>query len=221
MVHADELASVEYASTIRFANRPWQIKTSRKPIGPGPNRFSAANVRVDENGSLHLSINQRPDGWSCAEVVGLGDFGYGTYRWSLKSTVLNFAAPTVLGLFTWSDEQTQANRELDIEFSRWGNAESPVIGSFAVQRPTPLEPAVERFSPGPSRSTHELHWSPQRVQFRSRFGIAQQDWSYTGTDVSRPGGDVAPRMNLWLYRGISPTKPHSVTIEDFDYRPGK
>ncbi|KAB1642714.1 LamG domain-containing protein [Gulosibacter chungangensis] len=221
MSHEDRFVSDEGASTIRFADRFWRVKASTVPVGPGPNLFSAANVRVDSAGRLQLSIARSTSGWSCSEVIGVGEFGYGTYYWSLKSTVLDYEAATVLGLFTWSDEDAQANRELDIEFSRWGKAWDPVTGSFAVQRPSPSRPAIERFTPGMGRSEHLLTWSPQRVQFRSSFGSTQAEWSYAGDDVATPGGGVAPRTNLWLFRGAKPTRAHTIVVDGFEYRPSR
>jgi hypothetical protein len=36
-----------YPDKISWSSLTWDIKTSRSAVGPGPNRFSAANVFVD------------------------------------------------------------------------------------------------------------------------------------------------------------------------------
>ena len=203
--------------TVRFAGRDWQVKVSTDAVGPGPNVFSAQNVAVDSRGRLQLRIARSFRGWTCAEVVGLGHFGYGTYRWSVSSDVTGFAPPAVLGLFTWSDESAQAHRELDIEFSRWGSVRDPVRGSYALHRMRPPSPKEFRFAPAPGPAEHTLERDARRVRFRSDFGGLLHGWEHVGSDVPSPGGGVAPRMNLWLFRGNAPAAQHSVTIADFAY----
>lgn len=221
MEHVDVVWPDGDESVVRFADRDWRVKASAEPVGPGPNRFSAGNVSVDRAGRLSLSIAPTTTGWSCAEVIGVGHFGYGTYTWTLTSDVESFEPPTVLGLFTWSDDPAQANRELDIEFSRWGSRTSPVRGGFTVQRSHPHPPVTETFTPGRGRSEHTLAWSAGRARFRSTFGPVLREWTYSGPDVPTPGGAVAPRMNLWLFRGASLTRPVTIVVDSFTYLPAQ
>ena len=202
--------------TIRFAGRTWTVKTSPSPVGPGPNRYSADRVTVTPAGRLRVAIGATPSGWSCAEVIAHGGFGYGTYRWTVSSTLDTLDANAVLGLFLWSDDPAQANRELDIEFSRWGESAPPVSGSFTVANLAP--PNTFRFPSGAGRSEHTLTWTPGRVAFRSRSG-GVHTWGVDSPDVPVPGGGVAPRINLWLFRGRAPSGPQAVTVEDFSYDP--
>lgn len=203
--------------SIRFAGRTWTVKTSTVPVGPGPNLYRAERVRVDTAGRLQLSIDVAPSGWSCAEVVALGEFGYGRYRWTVGSDLTGLDLHAVIGLFTWSDRPAQANRELDIEFSRWGDSAPPVAGGFTVQNAAP--PRGFRFTAATGRSAHTLVWTCGKVAFHSEFGAVAHEWSHAGSDVPTPGGGVAPRINLWLFRGQAPSGRQSVTIEDFTYRP--
>ncbi|MGV8910289.1 MAG: hypothetical protein ACOH1Y_15005 [Propionicimonas sp.] len=203
--------------TIRFAGSTWLVKTSSDPVGPGPNIYSADRVRVDPAGRLQLGIAASPSGWSCAEVVARGEFGFGRYRWSVDSDVAGLDPHAVLGMFTWSDEPTHANRELDIEFSRWGEPARRVAGLFTVQNKA--APNSFPFPATAGRSTHTLVWTPEMVEFRSEFGAVVHEWSLGGPDVPTPGGGVAPRINLWLFRGHAPSRPQWVTIDDFTYRP--
>src|SRR4051812_19512341 len=112
------------ATVLAFSGYSWVVKASSGKVGPGPNYFSSSanNVWVDNLGRLHLRITKQGSRWFCAEVVSQASFGYGTYRWYLDSPVDNLDPNVVLGLFTWSDLPDYANREIDIEFSRWGAA---------------------------------------------------------------------------------------------------
>lgn len=193
------------------------VKTSSVRVGPGPNLYSADRVRVDPAGRLQLGIDASPSGWSCAEVVAQGEFGFGRYQWRVESGVAGLDPHAVLGMFTWSDEPIHANRELDIEFSGWGESAPPVAGIFTVQNAA--APNSFRFPAATGRSTHTLVWTAGKVEFRSEFGAVVHEWSHAGPDVPTPGGGVAPRINLWLFRGHAPSRPQLVTIEDFTYRP--
>lgn len=193
--------------TIRFAGRTWTVKTSSTPVGPGPNRFSAANVSVVA-GRLHLTVERSLIGWTSAEVIAQGEFGYGRYQWTVVTDVTRLDPRTVLGMFTWSDEPDQAHRELDIEFSRWARPGKAKIGSFTVQT---LAGAISRsFGAVAGRGEHNLVWAEGKVSFRSRFGSVVREWTHEGADVPSPGGSVAPRINLWLFRGQAPAGPQSV-----------
>ena len=217
-MHGGDVGDAEGAlPLIWFAGRRWTVKTSQVPVGPGPNLFSAERVSVDSAGQLHLTIEHVPSGWSCAEVVAQGEFGYGSYRWRVASELNAQHAPAVLGLFLWSDEPAQAHRELDIEFSRWGEPARPVVGSFTVPNAPPSD--SYRFPAGAGESEHTLTWSQGRVAFRSRFGTVRSEWVLEGAGVPSPGGGVGPRINLWLFRGQAPGGPLAVTIGDFSYDP--
>lgn len=206
------------AAPVRFAGRTWGVKESATPVGPGPNLFSAANVEVDGRG-LHLRIARTGAGWTCAEVVAQGSFGYGTYAWTVASDVMRLDPHAVLGMFTWSDEVDHANREIDIEFGRLGGPSLSSTGRFTVQAPEPLSSPAFALPSAP-RSRHTLTWLPGRVTAASATpGSAPVSWSVTDAVVPRPGGGVAPRINLWLFRGVAPASPQHITVESFAYTP--
>src|ERR1017187_5604796 len=114
---------------INFSGYDWSMKTSpgADQLGPGPNYFSDStnNVWTDAQGWLHLRITNRSNQWQCAEIVSARTFGYGSYRFQLASPADNIDTNAVLGLFTWSDDPAYADREIDIECSRWSNAADP------------------------------------------------------------------------------------------------
>ncbi len=205
-------------SSVIFADYTWTVKASGSKVGPGPNLFSAANVTVDRHG-LHLRIVRTRARWTCAEVIAQGRFGYGTYRWTVASDVTRLDPNAVLGMFTWSDRPDFAHREIDIEFAKWGIAHATQTGLFTVHgAATPSSPAFALAES--QRSIHTLTWSPGEVCASSTTpGEAPFTWSHGGAGVPEPGGDVAPRVNLWLFRGSSPARPLHMTIESFSYVP--
>ena len=130
------------------------------------------------------------------------------------------APEAVLGLFTWSDDPSYANREIDVEFSKWGVAKTRKTGWYAIQTgtfPTPLSRnfALRRAT----TSTHTFTWTPGIVKFTSSAAGRTIRWSSSGPDVPVPG-DETPRVNLWLYQGTAPgAGSTSVIIRDFQFAP--
>ena len=198
--------------TVQFAGYTWQVKSSADVVGPGPNRFSdsAANVWVDSLGRLHLKLTRSKGRWHCAEVVNTQSLGRGRYTFELDSRVDALDPNAVLGLFTWSDDPAYANREMDIEFSRWGNAADPTNGQYVVQPydgSGNLERITQRAEPS---STLSFDWQPDAVTFAAS-SAAPSAWTYSGADVPPPGSEHV-RMNLWLYRGTPPANGKSVEV---------
>lgn len=111
-------------NVVRFSGKVWDVKTSAGTVGPGPNYFSgrAEDLFIDGKGYLHLRIAEHDGRWYSTELVGRDTCGYGTYRWVIEGDLQNIANNTVVGLFSWNDSSflTQANSEVDIEFSKWG-----------------------------------------------------------------------------------------------------
>lgn len=203
-------------TTVDFSGLTWRVKESTAKVGPGPNVFSAANVTVDEHG-LHLRIARSGPGWTCAEVIAQGSFGYGHYSWTVRSDVTRLDPRAVLGLFTWSDQPDHSHREIDIEVARWGGRHPAGSGVFTVQSEGPGNSS--QFSlRGSEGSLHTLTWTREEVRFSSSSVGASTTWSYRGRDVPGPGGGVTPRINLWLFRGAAPLSAQSVTIGSFGYR---
>jgi len=221
-----------YDRTLRFSGYDWLVKTSTEPVGPGPNRFSDStrSVWVDRAGRLHLKIRRESDTWMSAEVVSTESFGHGTYRFALDRPVHRLPPLAVLGLFTWNgDDPAFFHREIDIEFSRWGNAYASTNAQYVVQ---PYDDAgnVRRFvePPGAGRSTHTLLWLPGSVSFQSLRGphatppdpgAVIQEWT-TSQGVPPAGGEHA-RINLWLFRGLPTTNRASaqVVLSRFEFVP--
>lgn len=218
--------------TIFFSGYEWQVKSSKAPVGPGPNLFSDSpeNVWIDGHNNLHLKITHRDEQWSCAEVVLSKSLGYGKYIFKLASNIGQINENAILGIFTWdNDACTEHYREIDFEFSRWGNANDPNNAQYVIQ---PWD------HPGNTKrwhlpiacisSTHVLDWNDKKIDFRSIRGhdIAKQtdsliySWSYKGANIPAPGSESI-RMNLWLRNGKAPSdgKEVDVLISKFEYLP--
>jgi len=219
--------------TLSFSGYEWKVKSSRRPVGPGPNYFSNShdNVWVDTQGRLHLRITHHKNRWYCAEVISRQSFGYGTYRFYLDTRVDNLDPNIVLGLFTWSDDPEFDHREIDIECTKWGNADNNTNAQFVVQ-PYDIPEHRLRFSvpPGTNTSTHSFTWEEDSVFFQSVQGHdvtppdpsnVIEEWECTGI-IPEAGGENA-RINLWLVGGSAPTDSAEaeVIIKKFEFVPLK
>jgi hypothetical protein len=209
------------ARWIDFSGYEWLVKNSTTAVGPGPNHFSDGtnNVWLDAQGRLHLRITNRNSQWQCAEILSRRTFGYGYYRFYLDSPVDNLDRRVVLGLFTYSEDPSFAHREIDFEFSRWGNGADTNNAQFVVQ-PFDLSGHLRRYRVPPPliNSTHILKWETNRVIFQSLAGHAAlpdstnvlSQWTYT---LAVPqSGDEQVHLNLWLYQSTPPADGNEVEI---------
>jgi hypothetical protein len=207
---------------VSFSGYDWWVKSSTEPVGPGPNYFSDStnNVWLDGLGQLHLRITNRSNQWQCAELVSARTFGYGSYRFQLASPADNINPSAVLGLFTWSDDGAYANREIDIECSRWANAADPSNAQFVVQ-PYDINGHLTRFTvpAGQTNATLFFTWETNRVTFQSQRGAFSPNPSpanvvsnWTSTLTVPPTGDENVRLNLWLFQGAAPTDGQEVEV---------
>ncbi len=184
---------------------------------------------MDGDGLLHLKITFRDGRWHCAEVITTGIVGYGTYTFRLTSRVDRLDTNVVLGLFTWDTAAPEYNnREIDIEFSRWGD-ESNENAQYVVQ-PWTTAANMHRFGVEleGDYSTHRFDWSMDSIQFQSYQGHDSppdpgseiESWLYTGADIP-PEGKANARINLWLFGGSPPSdlQEAEVIIESFEFVP--
>jgi hypothetical protein len=216
--------------TIQFSGYTWKVKASETPTGPDSNYFSdrPEDVWVDTQGRLHLRIVKRDDRWYCSEVVNADTLGHGTYTFTLASRVDQLDKNIVMGLFTWDDTAPEYNyREIDIEFSRWGDA-GAANAQYVVQ-PWSNSGNRQRFDMALSSdySTHSFQWSNSAILFSSyqghtpSLGDAIETWSYTGSDIP-PAGTENARINLWLMGATPPSDGQNVEVivESFAFTPG-
>lgn len=206
------------ARFLEFAGRTWLVKESESRVGPGPNYFSgsASDIWTDSDG-LHLTISQQSGKWYCTECILQENLGYGTYVIQTRSRLDRIDPNMVAGLFTWDGGAPQYHyRELDFEFSRWGNPLDPTNAQFVVQ-PYATPGNLVRYAVELSSASQELtlimNWTTGRVEFSTYHGhhfpgtAPPEDliyhWTNNGPDVP-PAGQENFRFNFWLIEGNPP-----------------
>jgi hypothetical protein len=199
--------SVSAQTTVLFSGITWYVRSGEG--GPGPNFWSDSpdNVWVDTEGQLHLKIRKEGNTWYCSEVYAQKSFGYGEYRFYINSNVENLDPLTVVGLFTYETD----TREIDIEFSRWGNPAN-TDGWYTVQPVIPGNQLSFALNLTGSQSTHKFTWSSNSILFQSYRGYSAtlpsadsliNEWNYTGNNIP-PVGNERVHINFWLMGGNTP-----------------
>jgi hypothetical protein len=207
---------------ISFSGYDWEVRQTPSDRG-GSNDYDPSNVRVDEEGFLHLGLVRRAGHWTSAEVMLTRALGYGTYLFVLRDTSRLEAADAV-GLLTWDDQGAEWNhRELDIEISRWGDPESK-NAQYVVQ-PYYVAENVARFNAPAGVLTHSFRWEPGRASFRTVRGrgprgqplVAHREFT---SGVPIPGNERV-HMNLYYFRySVAPPENDAeVVVEKFEYLP--
>ncbi len=211
-----EITGSNSTKEIVFSGITWKVRSGTG--NPGGNNWSdsSESVWVDDNGTLHLKIRQIDGKWYCSEIYSDETVGYGEYRFYVASNVENLDQNVVVGLFTYLNDKN----EIDIEFSKWGNAAEDKMGNYATQ---PARTAGNSLSfelgLNGSYSTHRFIWKPDGIDFKSWHGheftstenMLIENWKYTGADIPVPGGENLI-INLWLFKGNPPDDGREVEI---------
>jgi hypothetical protein len=215
--------------TIQFSGYDWIVKAPAGKQGPHSNYWSGRNVWVDAHGRLHLKLkyNESNDRWEAAELRTTVKLGYGTYQWKLEGPVNNLDKNVVLGLFNYSGNSRFD--EMDIEFSRWGHDNAPILnytiwpatGDTGVNNVT----WARDFEMNGSYSTHRFTRTNSSLTFKSLYGFqdgnknlfASKTWK-NPTSISTL--EMPVFMNLWLF-DAPPTdgKDVEIIIHEFKYTP--
>jgi hypothetical protein len=199
--------------SIDFAGRRWIVKqTGELPHGPGPNLWSDGpeSVWVDGGGRLHLRIVQRDGAWFAAEVLSEELVDYGRYRFEVRSAVDRLDPNVVFAGFVYAE----TGAEIDVEWSRWGDAGNPYAGQFVVQ-PAQVVPIGASLPEG--ATTQGFTWGEERVEFELRAGElggppgAPLAAAVVEEGVPAPGG-TRLRFNLWLVGGAPPSDGQEVEV---------
>ncbi len=206
---------------LRFSGFDWDVRYEPSGRGGGMNDYDPDNVRVDDRGRLHLRITKGPSGWRCSEVRLKDSLGYGTYSFTVAD-VRHLDPAAVLGIYTYDPDAPRQNyREMNIEFSRWGDALNK-SAQFAVQ-PYYIPVNVVRFDVPGGQLKHSLHWTPARADFETSHtavgSSAVTKYSFT-SGVPTPG-EESVFIALYPYglTRIPLTKETEVVIERFEYIP--
>jgi hypothetical protein len=220
-----------FGDTVLFSGYEWDVKTSISPVGPGPNYFSddEDDIFVDASGYLHMLISERNGIWYSTEIVSKDTMGYGTYKFTIQGDFVNMPENIVVGLFTWDDNTfyEQANSEIDVELSKWGDVDKENTLQYGIQPIAFSTFHPERvFNPLITESyligvsTHIFHWTESLVTFKSYSGETEDenmlisDWEFDLDNPARvkeeggqsslpivipaPGNTTNTRINYWI-----------------------
>ena len=87
------------AKTITFAGYDWRVK-SGSHLRPGPNNWDENNVRVDQDGHLHLALTNRGSQWCCSQVSMVDRPGFGRYQFWVIGRIDQLDPDLVFGCST-------------------------------------------------------------------------------------------------------------------------
>jgi hypothetical protein len=213
---------------ISFAGYDWWVLFSDGLIEGNYYSDISSQVYVDDDGYLRLNITQAGSDYHCSEVACYDSLGYGRYIYTLQSDVNSLDPNAVLDLFTWEDDVEQYNnRQMNIEFSRWGNPVND-LGRYIVQ-PWDANGNIQEFDVNSTGvTTHELNWQQGQVDFLSYYGTYSENpdpcdiiasWSFADDVNVPPAGGENPRINFRNIPGLSPAENLEFIIQDFQFIP--
>ena len=213
---------------VLFSGYVWDVKSGFN--GPGPNYFSnhLDDIYVDDDGHLHMHITEREGRWYSTEVVSRDTMGYGTYTWSVEGDFVGMPENIVVGLFTWDNNTffEQANSEVDVEFSKWGEVDKENTLQYGVQPIAFGDYNEERVFNPPNVAdlagitTHMFHWTDTLITWKSFTGETTNEsakfaeWTFDLDNPARikyenglesepiiipaPGSTTNARINFWI-----------------------
>ena len=212
------------SKVIHFSGYDWNVRAAGSDRGGEPNAYDPENAWVDQNGHLHLLMQQREGTWSCAEVSMTRSLGYGSYIFVVQDTG-HLSPSAVLGLYTADDLRTDDVRtELDIELSRWGIPASK-NAQYVIQ-PFYVPENVARFTAPPGVLTHMFRWQPGTAFFQTVRGLQTGSSTAKVSEHKFTSGVPVPanetvHMDLYDFRHSrnSSQQPVEVVIEKFEFLP--
>jgi hypothetical protein len=215
--------------TLSFGGLTWNIKSPSVQVYPGPQFYQQANAFVDAAGQLHLRLAQCSGSWCAAEIYTKDVVGYGTYRFTIGSQLNDIDPNVTLGLFPWDGQASdESNREWDIEFGRWGNANAGANAQYVVQPYNAPNNLISFLMSPAAVSTHTVTWLPNQLNFSSSAGAPGggggliYQWNYPGSASQIPTpGDGHLHMNLYVAAGSAPSVPvaQEIVISGFQFTP--
>jgi hypothetical protein len=215
-----------YIGELNFSGYDWFIKYADIPHGPGPNLFYHNNESafIDENGSLHLRIQNINGTWYSSEIVLTKALGYGKYIIDIAGSEATFDKNAVFGLFTYdlsnSSEINYFHREIDFEAAKWGVDEED-SAQLTVQGPKGSTPFA-RFALDITKDyTVKIVWQKSYVYFEvDNSTSVVKSWNYTDKYAPIPG-DEHFRINLWLFNSTPPSDGNQIqaVVKNFQYMP--
>lgn len=221
------------AQTITWAGRAWKVTNGGMA---GVAKGNPANVRIDNDGYLHLRIVKRHGKWTASELFTVEDFGFGTYQWIVEGNVYDMDKTTVLGLFPYGPAHhigVNAENEIDIEFSKWSdtchgcNADFTVYPSTGNRKHDGTSAWEDNFYvAGTTLTTARIEWAPDHIVFTLMNGVHPigttaeviKSETYSSDSKNIPQVPLPVGINLWCFRGM-PATSQSVIIRSFEFAP--
>lgn len=220
--------------TLLFSGYKWVTKESNeRHTGPGRNFFAGGkeNIWVDDQGRMHIRTTHRNGRWYCAEARLAESLGYGKYIFQLEANPAKLDKDLVVGFFTYDHEDTlRHHREIDIEFSTWGNEKN--LNSQYVLQPFEVAENVNRYQTDLSRATrHEIGWKKGCIDFSSSYITVRNDsiqlekyasWSYKPHPKLTKNQEKFS-MNVWLFKADFPSdfNDYEFIVSKFEFVPYK
>jgi hypothetical protein len=222
-----------HAQTINWAGHQWHVTQGGMA---GVAAGNPANIAIDPNGYLHLSVVKRDGKWSAAEIFTTDALGFGTYQWVVQGDVYDMDKSIVLGLFTYGPAAhagVDAEDEIDIEFSKWNNtchgcnADFTVYPSTGNRKPDGVSSWEDNFHiTGDTLTTVRMEWTADRITFSIMKGVQPirttadvlktETYESGGTNIPQAAAPVG--INLWCFKE-TPSTDQTVVIRDFQFVP--
>jgi hypothetical protein len=204
---------------IYWSGYNWQVRPPGVGL-PGPNRWTSTEdtVKVNDDGSLQMSIVNKDGKWYSGEISNTKALGYGIYRWTIATDLSKIDPRAVLGMFTYDTMKLSTHREIDIEATRWGGANNN-SGWTAYWLPGNKElRRAFSFSDKPPYQA-QFQWQPGQISYyvSDRTGKALIDLSFT--ELIPDSGEEVATVNFWRFRNQPPIKDQSVRITKFTWEP--
>ena len=205
-----------------FSGIKWFIKESSTIVGPGNNYFSSdrRDIFIDGSGRLHLKISDRDGIWWCTEFYSDMTVSHGSYNIVIDSGLVNLDPNAVLGFFTWDNDSylTNANTEIDIEFSRWKDPKAnnlhysvqPVFGPDAANGFYKERNKQCMIDFSNETTIHSFSWSDSLISFISCHGTKlKEDNKISSFEYSKdnPGRKTNGEGTMTNPVGIPATTP--------------
>jgi len=200
---------------IHWKGYDWTLKSGY--TGPSYNYWNNTGVNcwIDDDNKLHMMIrnNTETGNWECTQLNNQYSWTYGTFTWETESQIDEFDPRTVVGLYTYKDD----NHEIDIEYSNW--VDEPNKTQYSVQPNTITGNKITYpLNISGNKVTHIMEWKPTYIRFKTleENGSVISQWNYTNIS-GIPTDAENLRMNFWLINGLPPNNNsnHELVLTNF------
>ena len=210
---------------IKFSGYDWAVRTIASNRGGSYNVYDPNNVWTDPSGALHMRITNASGLWYCAQLALTRSLGYGTYILTVRD-VSHLEPAEVLSIYTFDEwHGDQYYREMDVEISRWGDANRQNNAQYGVQ-PFYIPGNVYPFKAPAGPLTYSMRWESGKVAFATArtssdgsAGALVSEHEFT-SGVPSPGQE---QVKLDFY--VIPSEKYpvqeagEVVIDKFQYLP--